>query len=551
MRQWGDSTDSSDSNDTLGRLAIALLACTARSRECSSCDIQACGLDASVEFMILRKKILFILSLASIGFIGAVYGITSSILLNSFREVETQDTRQQVERVLSVLDERLTSLESVSLDWSSWDETEAFIKGENPDYIRNNFYDRVFVNFQLNWVLLVQPSGRIAFGQGFDLHRQQPRTLPPTWQQTLPPVLWQGDVLPNSPSKARGLARLPDGWALVIAQPIRAEGSQDPEHGTLIFGQTFDDRFVSQLAKTTHVNLQTYSVDGGQLPADVQKAYSHLSQGQKIWVDPLNADWVAGYTLLHDLEDRPAVILRVEVPRTIYQQGHKSLSYLLLGLLVLSGLFGSVFSAIVRILLKRLEQYVSELFETRELAIEARFDALTQLPNRREFERCLDSAIVFAQQQNHGHILCYLDLDRFKIVNDTCGHAAGDELLRQVAILMQSKVRSTDLLARLGGDEFGLLLYHCPLEQAQAIAENLLAGIQAFRFTWQGEQFSIGVSLGMVSFDRMSIATKYRDRAGLMHAADTACYTAKRDGRNCVRVSQHTDRGIVRTVQRT
>jgi diguanylate cyclase (GGDEF)-like protein len=501
--------------------------------------IQACGLDASVEFMILRKKILLILSLTSIGFIGAVYGITSSILLNSFRQVEVRDTQQQVERVQSVVDNRLTSLESTSLDWSSWDETYAFMNGENPDYIRDNFYNRVFVNFQLNWALLVQPSGHILFGKGFDLEHQKPIALPPNWEQTLPPGLWQPDVLPNSPSKAKGLARLPDGWALVIAQPIRTEGSQDPENGTLIFGQTFDDRFVSQLAQTTHVTLHAYSVGDGQLPADVQTAYSVLSQEQKIWVHPLNADWVAGYTLLLDLEERPAVILRVEVPRTIYQQGHKSLSDLLLGLLVLSGLFGSIFSAIVRILLKRLEQYVSELFEARELAIEARFDALTQLPNRREFERRLDSVIAFSQRQNQCHVLCFLDLDRFKIINDTCGHAAGDELLRQVAALMQARVRSTDLLARLGGDEFGLLLYHCPLEQAQAIAENLLAAIQAFRFNWQGEQFSIGVSLGMVSIDRISLEAKYPDRASLMHAADTACYTAKRDGRNCVRVYQH------------
>ena len=98
--------------------------------------------------------------------------------------------------------------------------------------------------------------------------------------------------------------------------------------------------------------------------------------------------------------------------------------------------------------------------------------------------------------------LCYLDLDQFKVVNDTCGHAAGDELLHQISALLQEKMRHRDTLARLGGDEFGILLEHCPLDQALRIANELREVVQDFRFVWQGRTFSVGASIGVVALTR-------------------------------------------------
>ena len=172
----------------------------------------------------------------------------------------------------------------------------------------------------------------------------------------------------------------------------------------------------------------------------------------------------------------------------------------------------------------------------RQLSWQASHDALTGLVNRREFESCLKRAMLQAQTQNQQHGLCYLDLDRFKIVNDTCGHVAGDELLRQVSALLQAGVRKTDTLARLGGDEFAVLLQQCPLEQARRVANSLRESIQAFRFVWQDKTFTIGASIGLVAINAES-----RCLTNVLNAADAACYAAKEQGRNRVHVYEASD----------
>lgn len=173
----------------------------------------------------------------------------------------------------------------------------------------------------------------------------------------------------------------------------------------------------------------------------------------------------------------------------------------------------------------------------KHLAWQAKHDALTGLVNRREFERRLEVALNDAKTIKQQHSLCFLDLDRFKIVNDSCGHAAGDELLRQVTALLRSQVRTTDILARLGGDEFGLLLVNCPPQQAFSIANALRQSIQEFRFAWQDKTFTIGVSIGLVTLDATT-----PDLASAVNAADAACYVAKNAGRNRVHIYQR-DRG--------
>lgn len=162
-----------------------------------------------------------------------------------------------------------------------------------------------------------------------------------------------------------------------------------------------------------------------------------------------------------------------------------------------------------------------------QVSWQAAHDALTGLANRASFDHALELLIGGARQDGRQHCLMYLDLDQFKIVNDTCGHVAGDELLRQVSSLLASQVRGGDLLARLGGDEFGLLLADCPVESAERIAGQILQAINDYRFGWGDNIFAIGVSIGMVEIGR-----ECEGVAQVMSAADTACYTAKDTGRN-------------------
>lgn len=165
------------------------------------------------------------------------------------------------------------------------------------------------------------------------------------------------------------------------------------------------------------------------------------------------------------------------------------------------------------------------------LSWQATHDALTGLANRREFEYRLEQALHNLTRQVGRHALMFLDLDQFKLVNDTCGHAAGDELLRHICALLQSGLRENDTLARLGGDEFGILLENCSPEAAEKIAEGLRQTVQNLHFVWKGRPFVTTVSIGLVH-----IAQTPTTLEASLRAADMACYMAKEKGRNRVQV---------------
>ena len=170
-----------------------------------------------------------------------------------------------------------------------------------------------------------------------------------------------------------------------------------------------------------------------------------------------------------------------------------------------------------------------------QLAHQATHDTLTGLVNRHEFEHRLRHLLDTANPHTP-HALLYLDLDQFKVVNDTCGHAAGDDLLRQISGLLRTKLRVRDTLARLGGDEFGVLLEHCALVEAVRIANTLRELLEGFRFGWSDKSFSIGVSIGLVPITQAG-----ETLAGVFSAADSSCYAAKEKGRNRVHVYKPDD----------
>ena len=165
----------------------------------------------------------------------------------------------------------------------------------------------------------------------------------------------------------------------------------------------------------------------------------------------------------------------------------------------------------------------------RALSYQASHDALTGLINRREFDNRLHAAVLSAQRGEGTYALLYIDLDQFKVVNDTCGHQAGDRLLRDVTGLLQSRVRASDTIARLGGDEFGVLLEGCTVEQSTRIAEGVRQAIRDYRFVWGATTLSVGASVGVVQ-----ITAETESVANVMSAADIACYAAKDEGRNRV-----------------
>jgi len=177
----------------------------------------------------------------------------------------------------------------------------------------------------------------------------------------------------------------------------------------------------------------------------------------------------------------------------------------------------------------------------RQMSYQATHDALTGLVNRREFERRLEEAADVARRGETTHMLCYLDLDRFKIVNDSSGHLAGDSMLREVAKLLRDAVRDSDTVARLGGDEFGMLLVGCPLDKARQIADDVCRSVAAYRFVWQDRVYNIGVSIGLIEIGREAGTVEQ-----LLAAADSACYVAKKEGAGRVSVYSARDEELAR-----
>ena len=178
---------------------------------------------------------------------------------------------------------------------------------------------------------------------------------------------------------------------------------------------------------------------------------------------------------------------------------------------------------------------------TRKMSYQAAHDPMTGLINRREFERRLDEAMDAAHSDEAVHMLFYMDLDRFKAVNDSCGHLAGDNMLREVATLIKEQVRESDYVGRLGGDEFGALLIGCPIEKARQIATDICNAVADYRFVWQDKIFNIGISIGLVEVSHVRGTVQ-----DVMAAADSACYVAKQEGRGRVHIYSARDEVIAR-----
>ena len=178
---------------------------------------------------------------------------------------------------------------------------------------------------------------------------------------------------------------------------------------------------------------------------------------------------------------------------------------------------------------------------TRKMSYQATHDPLTGLVNRREFERRLDEAMDSAHAEEVVHMLFYMDLDRFKAVNDSCGHLAGDSMLREVATLIKDQVRDSDFVGRLGGDEFGALLIGCPIDKARQIATDICNAVADYRFVWKDKIFNIGISIGLVEISHISGTVQ-----DVMSAADSACYVAKQEGRGKVHIYSARDEAVAR-----
>jgi diguanylate cyclase (GGDEF)-like protein len=283
----------------------------------------------------LRKKVLIPVAAMFAGLMVLLYGAAHSILLDGYLELEQEKTREDVNRAVSTLTDKLCELNRGVGDWAAWDDTCAFMAGDDPGYVKRNLIEDTFIILRLNFMFFIDPAGRTVFARAFDLEAEEWRPIPPAFWEHLGP----GSPLLNHPdpeSSVQGIILLPEGPLLVAAQPILTSEREGPIRGTLIWGRYLDAVAVERLSALTHLSLSVHRLDDAQLPSDLELVRAALSKDTEVLVRSLDADSVAGYTLLEDIYGRPVLVLEVLRPRSIYQQGLASIGFFIWSFLSVS-----------------------------------------------------------------------------------------------------------------------------------------------------------------------------------------------------------------------
>ncbi len=290
--------------------------------------------------MKLRWRVLLTIGATGLTLFVALYSLTSAILTQSFGQLERREVEQAVQRIQEILANDLLSMNIVAHNWSSWGETLRYVAGENPAYEEENLHPQTFVNLRLNLLLILNASGQVRYGSAFDLEGQQPLPVP----AGIAPYLAPGSrLLRNGAagSSCTGLILLEEGPLLIAARPILPSSEEGAPAGTLLMGRYLGPAELSRLARQAGFPMRIQRLDEPALPLDFQFACSSFSEQKSIVVQPLNTDTVAGYMQLRDIDGRPIAVLRVDYPRTIFQQGQTVTLYLFLSLLVVTLAFGA------------------------------------------------------------------------------------------------------------------------------------------------------------------------------------------------------------------
>ncbi len=369
-----------------------------------------------------RKKTLLIAVVAIVGLFMVIYAISSTIINDSFIKLEAQSTQRNVERVNDAISADLSALDSKTGDWANWDEAYTFVNGENPEFINKNPTDTSFTELNINLMLFINSTGKVVFAKAFDLENETEIPVPESLQEHLFPddILLKHSTIESDVS---GIVLLPEGPMLIVSRPILTGEGKGPISGTLIFGHYLNSIEIKRLSEITHLSVLVQKYNDSRMPSDFIAAQGYLSEN-KIFIHPLSADSIAGYTILRDVYGNPALIMRVDTPREIYGQGMTSMNYFLFSLLAI----GIVFSAAVGLLLNKLILSQSTLQEN-EKKLKETLNELTR--SNEELEQFVHLTAHDLQEPLR-MVVCYVQLleQRYKgrldpDADEFIGYAAG------------------------------------------------------------------------------------------------------------------------------
>ncbi len=308
--------------------------------------------------MTLRRKTIIIIGLTFVCLASILVVLSLFITREGFTEIETKEILKDVERSVNVIENEISRLDDTARDFAEWDETYEYIRNGNRSYVQANLRNSTFSQLKVNFILLVDASGKIVFGRSFDLKQGGEIPFPEKLRQSLAanPLLTKE----RKPDRSiAGVMLFPDGPMIVSVCPILTSEGMGPARGTLIMGRSLDYFRIKQLAKMTNLSLLVNRIDDDQLPPDMKEIIASPSPQTPVILKPLNQDIIAGYAFVKDIFEKPVLLLRVDQPRAVHQAGESTLRYLLIslfaGTLVLSLvtillLEGSVLRRLIRLI---------------------------------------------------------------------------------------------------------------------------------------------------------------------------------------------------------
>lgn len=291
--------------------------------------------------MTIRQKTLIALGLTFAILIAILYTASHYTVTTGFAQVEDSDATSNVQRVLTALASEAAALDTLALDWGSWDATYAFIQDPTTQYVESNLSDTAFVNMKMNAAVYVDSSAQVVFAKAMDLVNEEEVPVP---QGLLDRITPESPLLqhPTPDSATVGIMVLPQSPLLVASRPILTSQGEGPIRGSLIVARYLDRREVQRLAGLTRLSVDVEVYDNPDIPPDFREARSSLSAGSVFVVQELGSDSIAGYSVARDIYNDPALIVRAAVPRYAYEQGQETMRYFLLVLLAGGVAFGGI-----------------------------------------------------------------------------------------------------------------------------------------------------------------------------------------------------------------
>ncbi len=296
--------------------------------------------------MTIRKKTLFIIFVTTLFLVLLLYGISETFFLGSFANLEDHMVLQNVDRAQLALSSDIDQLNSTVQDWSTWNETYAFIMDRNQNYISANLNAESLSNLRINLILFVDSSGQLVFGRMLNLNTKKVMPVP---QNFLKNLFKKGTlVCRNESDMFKGIVLLPEGSLIISSQPILTSEWNGPVRGTLIMGRYLDSE-LTHLSEMTQLPIVSQRINDSNMSSDFAAAQSSILKGKPVLVNPLSESSIAGYALIKDIYGDPSLILRVDLPRDIYRQGRSAVYYFSIYIL----LIGLIFAIVILFLLEK------------------------------------------------------------------------------------------------------------------------------------------------------------------------------------------------------